>query len=129
MANRVTADGVDAVLLNIYSQPGGSTLEIADQVQKELQLLHQQLPGDMKLRFFYDQSLLVRSSVQSVWEAIGFGLFLSVLILYLFLKNWGTVLVAIVVIPVAVLFTVVAMKFCGMSFNLMTLGESGRQLG
>jgi CzcA family heavy metal efflux pump len=129
VANRVTADGVDAVLLNIYSQPGGSTLEIADQVQRELASLHEQLPGDMKLRFFYDQSLLVRGSMRSVWEAIGFGLLLSVLILYLFLKNWGTVLVAIVVIPVAVLFTVVAMKFCGMSFNLMTLGGIGAAIG
>ena len=129
VANRVTADGVDAVLLNVFSQPDASTLDIAGNVQRELQLLHRQLPGDMKLAFFYDQSLLVRSSVRSVWEAIAFGLVLSVVILYLFLKNWGTTLVAIVVIPVAVLFTVVAMKLCGMSFNLMTLGGIGAAIG
>ena len=59
----------------------------------------------MKLAFFYDQSLLVRASVQSVWEAILFGLILSVVIIYFFLKDWGTTLIAIVVIPVTVLIT------------------------
>ena len=44
----------------------------------------------MKLAFFYDQSLLVRDSVGSVWEAIIFGLILSVVILFLFLKDWGS---------------------------------------
>ena len=81
------------------------------------------LPPDLKLAYFYDQSLLVHDSVPSVWEAIIFGLFLSVVILYLFLRNWGTTLVAIVVIPVTVLFTILAMNLCGMSFNLMTLGR------
>ena len=57
----------------------------------------------MRIASFYDQSLLVRASVGSVWEAILFGLVLSVVIIYLFLKNWGTTLTAIVVIPVTVL--------------------------
>jgi CzcA family heavy metal efflux pump len=127
--NRVTADGVDAVLLNIYSQPDGSTLDIANGVRTTLRSLHRQLPPDMKLAFFYDQSLLVRDSVASVWEAIAFGLFLSVAILFLFLKNWGTTIVATVVIPVSVLFTIVAMKLTGMSFNLMTLGGIAAAIG
>ena len=63
----------------------------------------------MKLAFFYDQSLLVRESVRSVWEAIFFGLILSVVIIYVFLKDWGTTLTAIVVIPLSVLVTLLAM--------------------
>lgn len=127
--NVVTADGVNAVLLNVRSQPDGSTLDIADQLKHELSQLRHELPPDMKLAFFYDQSLLVRDSVRSVWEAILFGLLLSVLILYLFLKNWGSTIVAIVVIPVAVLVTIVAMKLLGMSFNLMTLGGIAAAIG
>jgi multidrug efflux pump subunit AcrB len=67
----------------------------------------------MKLAFFYDQSEIVRASVGSVWEAILFGLILSVVILYFFLKNWGTTLVATLVIPVTVLITLLAMKIAG----------------
>jgi CzcA family heavy metal efflux pump len=127
--NIVTADGVNAVLLNIRSQPDGSTLEIARQLQEDLQALKKELPPDVKLAFFYDQSLIVRASVQSVWEAILFGLILSVVIIYAFLKNWGTTLVATLVIPVTVLVTLVAMSLAGLSFNLMTLGGIAAAIG
>lgn len=127
--NVVTAEGVNAVLLNVRSQPDGSTLDIATALQKELASLRGELPPDTKLAFFYDQSVLVRESVKSVWEAILFGLILSVLIIYFFLKNWGTTLTAIVVIPVTVLVTIVAMRLLGMSFNLMTLGGIAAAIG
>jgi CzcA family heavy metal efflux pump len=127
--NVVTAEGVNAVLLNIRSQADGSTLDIADGLKAEIQALRRQLPPDMKLAFFYDQSLLVRASVESVWEAILFGLILSIVIIYLFLKNWGTTLTAILVIPVTVLITLVAMRMTGLSFNLMTLGGIAAAIG
>ena len=127
--NRVSADGADAVLLNVFSQPDASTIDIADSVQQQLRAMRKTLPFEMKLRLFYDQSLLVRDSLMSVWEAIGFGLLLSIVILFLFLKNWGSTLVATVVIPVAVLFTILAMKLFGMTFNLMTLGGIAAAIG
>jgi CzcA family heavy metal efflux pump len=127
--NVVTAEGVNAVLINVRMQPDGNTLQIAADLQKELSTLKGELPADMKLAFFYDQSILVRESVKSVWEAIIFGLILSVLIIYFFLKNWGVTFTAIIVIPVTVLATVLAMKLLGMSFNLMTLGGIAAAIG
>jgi CzcA family heavy metal efflux pump len=127
--NIVTADGKDAVLLNIRSQPEGSTLKIARQLKLEMKRLKTELPPDLKLAFFYDQSLIVRESVKSVWEAIVFGLFLSVIVLYLFLKDWGTTFVATLVIPATVLLTLVAMKAMGQTFNLMTLGGIAAAIG
>lgn len=125
----VTAQGRDAVLLNIQSQADGSTLDIAKALKIQLQQLEMELPPDMHLGFFYDQSLFVRDSVCSVWDAIVFGLILSVLILYFFLKNWGSVWTAIVTIPITVLITLVAMKLANMSFNMMTLGGIAASIG
>ncbi|MCB9649292.1 MAG: efflux RND transporter permease subunit [Deltaproteobacteria bacterium] len=127
--NIVTADGVPAVLLNIRSQPDGSTLAIADALTAELQALRAELPPDMRLAYYYDQSLLVRTSVGSVWESILIGLILSGLVLFAFLKHWGSTLTALVVIPVTVLITVVPLKLLGMSFNLMTLGGIAAAIG
>jgi CzcA family heavy metal efflux pump len=127
--NIVTADGEEAVLLNIRSQPDGSTLDIAKALRQQLQTLKQELPPDMKLAFFYDQSLIVGESVRSVWEAIVFGLVLSVAILYLFLKNWRSTAVATLVIPLTILITFVAMKLTGLTFNLMTLGGIAAAIG
>jgi len=127
--NVVTADGEAAVLLNVRSQPDGSTLDIAQALKRQLRELKQELPPDMKLAFFYDQSEIVRASVASVWEAIVFGLILSVLILFFFLKNWGTTLVATMVIPVTVLVTLLSMKITGLIYNLMTLGGIAAAIG
>jgi len=127
--NIVTADGKEAVLLNVYSQPDGNTVAIADALRKELARLHKELPPDMHLAFFYDQSLFVREGVRSVWESIFIGLAFSAIVLYLFLRNLSTTLVAAAVIPVTVLFTLVGMHACHMSFNLMTLGGIAAAIG
>ena len=134
--NIVTADGKRAVLMNIRSQPDGSTVAIADAVGREIARLRKELPPDMRVAVYYDQSLLVRESVGSVWESILFGLLLSVGIMVAFLKSgqrWlttlSTTLVAVVVIPVAVLAALVATRLLGMSFNLMTLGGIAAAIG
>jgi len=125
----ITAQGRKAVLLNIQSQPDGSTLDIAAALKAKLQQLRQELPPDLHLSFYYDQSQFVRDSVSSVWFAIIFGLILSVFILYFFLKNWGSVWTAIVTIPITVLITFIAMKLANMSFNMMTLGGIAACIG
>ena len=127
--NVVTAEGVPAVLLNVRSQPDGSTLDIAAGLEQVLRELKNDLPPDLKLAYYYDQSTFVRESVASVRDAIFFGVILSVLIIYLFLKNWGVTLTAIMVIPVTVLITLVAMQFAGLSFNLMTMGGIAAAIG
>lgn len=125
----VTAQGRNAVLLNVLSQPDGSILNIAAALKKQLAQLRRELPPDEHLDFYYDQSQFVSDSVGSVWDAIIFGLILSVFILYFFLKNWGSVWTAIVTIPISVLITFVAMKLTGMSFNMMTLGGIAASIG
>jgi preprotein translocase subunit SecF len=127
--NVVSAEGSPAVLLNIRSQPDGSTLDIAKSLQQVLAEVKRELPADLHIAYYYDQSSFVRAAVSSVWDAIVFGLILSVLIIFLFLKNWGTTLTAIVVIPVTVLITLVAMQLAGLSFNLMTLGGIAAAIG
>jgi CzcA family heavy metal efflux pump len=127
--NVVSAEGRPAVLLNLRSQPDGSTLDIAKGLQQVLGDVKKDLPPDMHLAYYYDQSSFVRAAVSSVWDAILFGLVLSVVIIYLFLKNWGATLTAIVAIPVTVLITFVAMWLAGLSFNLMTLGGIAAAIG
>lgn len=127
--NIVTADRVDAVLLNVYSQPDGNTVAIADALQAELRNLRQELPRDVHLAFFYDQSQFVREGVRSVWEAIFIGLALSIAVLYGFLRTISTTIVAALAIPVTILSTLVGMRVFHMSFNLMTLGGIAAAIG
>ncbi|MEA2173596.1 MAG: hypothetical protein QOD00_1188 [Blastocatellia bacterium] len=125
----VTADGHPAVLLNVTRQPDANTVTVVDEVKAELAAMRAQLPKDVSVAPFYDQSLLVRESMNSVRDSILIGLLLSVIILYAFLRNWGTTVVAIMVIPVTVLVTFLAMWLVGLSFDLMTLGGVAAAIG
>ncbi len=126
---KVTADGHPAVLVNISRQPDANTVAVVDEVKAELDSMSAQLPRDVKIAPFYDQSLLVRESIKSVRDSILIGLLLSIAILYGFLRNLGTTFVATLVIPVTVLATFVAMWLAGLSFDLMTLGGMAAAIG
>jgi CzcA family heavy metal efflux pump len=127
--NIVTADGRDAVLVNVLQQPDGNAVEIADAVKAELDRARATLPPDVELGTFYDQSLLVRESINGVAESILIGLVLAVGVLIAFLKSWRTTLVAAVVIPMAVMIAIVCMRLFDMSFNLMSLGGLAAAIG
>ncbi len=125
----VTANGKNAVLINIARQPSSNTVAVANAVAEQVQDLRKNLPPGVKLDVFYDQSQLVRDSIASVRDAILIGLILACIILFLFLRDWSSSLVAGLVIPVTVATTIVVLRVLGQSFNLMTLGGLAAAIG
>jgi len=125
----VTANGKPAVLLNIFRQPDGNTVAVADAAARELAEIRKTLPAAVKVQTFYDQSVLVRDSIASVRDAILIGLLLAGIILVLFLRDWGSSLVAGLVIPATIAITLIALRLMGQSFNLMTLGGLAAAVG
>ena len=125
----VTANGKPSVLLNVYRQPDSNTVEVANAVHAEIANLKKDLPPGVDLRPFYDQSELVNDSIKSVRDAILLGLILASLIMVLFLRDWGTSLVAGLVIPATIGLTFIALRVMGQSFNLMTLGGLAAAVG
>ncbi|MGB2628055.1 MAG: efflux RND transporter permease subunit [Candidatus Acidiferrum sp.] len=125
----VTANGKPAVLLSINRQPESNTLDVAREVHKQISELRAGLPQGVHLEAFYDQSTIVQQSIASVRDAVLIGIVLSAAILVLFLRDWGSSLVAALVIPVTLLFTFIILRFSGQSFNLMTLGGLAAAVG
>jgi CzcA family heavy metal efflux pump len=125
----VTANANPAVLLNIYRQPEGNTVSVAQDVHKEIERIRKTLPSAISLESWYDQSEIVQDSIKSVRDAIIVGLILASLIMVLFLRDWGTSLVAGLVIPATVALTFIALRAVGESFNLMTLGGLAAAVG
>ncbi len=125
----VTSNGKPSVLLNVSRQPDSNTLQVANEVHDLIQQLEPTLPKDVHLQPFYDQSLIVHDSISSVRDAVLIGIVLSSIVLVLFLRDWGTSLVAGLVIPVTLLITFIVLKVTGQSFNLMTLGGLAAAVG
>src|SRR5437764_2576644 len=125
----VTANGKPAVLLNVDRQPESNTLDVANEVHALIQQLTPGLPPGVHLEPFYDQSTIVHDSISSVRDAVLIGILLSSIILVLFLRDWGTSLVAGLVIPITLLITFIVLKMTNQSFNLMTLGGLAAAVG
>ena len=125
----VTANGKPAVLLNMSRQPDSNTLQVANEVHGLISNCRPTLPPGVRLEPFYDQSTIVRDSISSVRDAVLLGIVLSSIVLVLFLRDWGTSLVAGLVIPVTLLITFMVLKLTGQSFNLMTLGGLAAAVG
>jgi len=125
----VTSNGKPAVLLNIARQNSSNTVQVANAVAVEIASLSSKLPPGVHLKPFYDQSQLVRESIASVRDAILIGLILACVILFLFLHDWRSSVVAGLVIPVTVSVTILFLWLIGQSFNLMTLGGLAAAIG
>src|SRR3954469_4682785 len=125
----VRADGKPAVLLNINRQPDSNTVEVANEVHDEINRIRGTLPPGIHLTPFYDQSGIVQDSIKSVRDAIFLGLILSAIVLIVFLHDWGSSIVAGLVIPVTIFITFIVLKLLGQSFNLMTLGGLAAAVG
>jgi CzcA family heavy metal efflux pump len=125
----VTANGKQAVLLNLFRQPDSNTVAVADAVDKELTDIRKTLPAGVTVQTFYDQSQIVRASIASVRDAILIGLVLAAIILVLFLRDWGSSLVAGLVIPATIAITLIVLRMLGESFDLMTLGGLAAAVG
>ena len=85
---RVTADGHDAVLFQVYQQPSGNTVEIARGIKAKLREIGKQIPEGVKIADWYDQSDLIIASEHSTRDAILIGMVLAAIVLLVFLRDW-----------------------------------------
>ncbi|HEV2397558.1 MAG TPA: efflux RND transporter permease subunit [Candidatus Sulfotelmatobacter sp.] len=125
----VMSNGKPAILLSIDRQPTANALAVATEAHDEIERLRTQLPPGVHIAPFYDQSIIVSESIKSVRDAILLGLALASIIMVIFLRDWGTSIVAGLVIPVTVLVTLIVLRLLGQSFNLMTLGGLAAAVG
>jgi CzcA family heavy metal efflux pump len=126
---RVTADGKDAVLLNVFQQPGANSVAMAREIRARLAQAASRLPADIHVANWYDQSELVQAAASSVRDAILIGVVLAAATLFLFLRNWKITAIAVALVPVVMATTVLLLDVFGMGFNIMTLGGMAAAVG
>jgi len=126
---RATADGRDAVLMQIFQQAGGNTVQISRDVQKAFAKARSQGPADVEIKAWYDQSDLILDSATSLRNAILIGVALAALVLLAFLRDWKITLAAVVAVPMVLGATTLVLKITGQSFNIMTLGGMASAIG
>jgi CzcA family heavy metal efflux pump len=126
---RVTANGHDAVLINIRQSRGANSVNLVQLVREQLAAHGKEVPRDVKIGTFYDQSELVSAAAASVRDAILIGAVLAGIVLLVFLRDWRLTLVVAIVLPVTLAITALLLSVFKMSFNIMTLGGMAAAVG
>ena len=126
---RVTADGRDAVLFQVYQQPSGNTVDIARGIRAKLREIKKQIPEGVKIADWYDQGDLITASEHSTRDAVLIGIALAAFVLLIFLRDWKVTLIATMTVPVVLAATIVLLYALKMSFNIMTLGGMAAAVG
>ncbi|MFI5253074.1 MAG: efflux RND transporter permease subunit [Bacteroidota bacterium] len=126
---RVTADNKEAVLINILRQPEGNSVQIAVDVKKALTDLRYQIPPQVHISNFYDESLIINDSLDALRDSILIGVGLAIIILIIFLRSTPLTLIAGLVIPVTVAITLLMLYVFNQTLNIMTLGGIAGSIG
>jgi CzcA family heavy metal efflux pump len=125
----ITGNGQPAALINISRQIGGNILQIAGDIKQSAANLGSAIPSTLRLSVVYDLAEFVHSAIANVRDAILLGGLLAVLILFVFLREGRTTLIAATSLPLSVVGTFFFLKLFGGSLNLMSLGGLAIAIG
>ncbi len=126
---RINANGREAVILDIVKQKGSNLLDFVEKVQEKAREIQKQLPQGMVLKTYYNQSVFVTDSIDSVLRAIYEGLILALLVVVLFLRSFRASLNVIIIIPVTLALTLTVLYLAGITLNIMSLGAIAASIG
>ncbi len=114
-------NGESGVYVSITKQSSANTVDVADAVYAKLEEIRGILPAGISLDVISDDSEQVRNTVNSLVESALQGAILAMLVLMLFLRNLKSTLIMGISIPFSILITLLAMKFAGITMNMMTM--------
>ncbi len=118
----IRLDGREAVELAIYKEGDANTVSTADALEVKLKTIREQLPADIELTSIEDQSTFIRHAIGDVKLDAVIGGLLSILIIFLFLRDgWSTFVISLS-LPVSIISTFFFMDQLGLSLNVMSLG-------
>ena len=114
-------DGVPMVGVVAISQPGANQLDISQELFKRLEDIKKDLPPDIEVATGFDSTEYIDQSIFEVQQTIFIAFFLVIIIIFLFLRDWRTTLIPIIVIPIALIGAFFIMFLAGFSINVLTL--------
>lgn len=114
-------NGIPMVGVVAMPQPGSNQLDIAEEFFNRVERIERDLPEDISLAVGFDTSEYIQQSVNEVEQTIFLALALVIAVIFLFLRDWRTTLIPIIVIPIALIGAFFVMYVAGFSINVLTM--------
>ncbi len=115
------ANGIPAVLIVIYRQPGANIIETADRIRALLPQLEASIAGSMRLAVMVDRTPVIRASLHDVERTLAISVLLVILVVFFFIRDVRATLIPSVVIPVSLISTFAVMYLIGYSLDNLSL--------
>ncbi len=115
-------NGREAVVVTIEKQYGGDTLTAIRNLKEALTRISRDLPSNINIKSFYDQSVLIWNSIKHLEISILEGALLIVLVMIIFMGNLRSALIASLTIPFSILIALIFMDIFGIHLTVMSIG-------
>jgi len=114
-------NGVPMVGVVAIPQPGSNQLSIADEFFVRVDRIKRDLPEDINIAVGFDTTEYIQESINEVQQTVFLALGLVILVIFLFLRDFRTTFIPIIVIPIALIGSFFIMFLAGFSINVLTM--------
>ena len=119
--SEVHFSGQTAVFMGIWPLPNANSIDVIKRVKTEMEAIQRDLPSGMQARVAYDATNYINNAIHEVLKTLGDTLLIVMVVIFLFLGSFRSVLIPIVAIPVSLIGAVFLMQAFGFTVNLLTL--------
>ncbi len=117
----VRFSGQNAVFMGIWPLPNANSLDVIKRVQAEMVSIKKELPSGIATRVAYDATDYINNAIREVLSTLGDTLLIVIVVIFLFLGSFRSVLIPVVAIPISLIGAVFLMQAFGFTVNLLTL--------
>jgi multidrug efflux pump len=117
----VRFNGETATFMGVWVLPTANSLQVIKQVRAEIPGIQAQLPAGMKVGVPYDSTAYIQDAINEVLSTLSETLIIVIIVIFLFLGSFRSVLIPIVAIPISLIGAVFLMLIAGFTINLLTL--------
>ena len=117
----VRFSGETAVFMGIWPLPNSNSIDVIEQVRAEMASIQRDLPAGLKARVAYDATDYITNAIQEVVKTLGDTLIIVIVVIFLFIGSFRSVLIPVVAIPLSLIGGVFLMQAFGFTLNLLTL--------
>jgi multidrug efflux pump len=119
--SEVRFSGQRAVFMGVFVLPNANAIDVVKSVRVEMEQIQKELPTGMEGRIAYDGTAYINTAIKDVFKTLVETLMIVMIVIFLFLGSWRSVIIPIVAIPISLIGAVFLMQIFGFTVNLLTL--------
>ena len=122
-------NGKDGVRMMVMKQSGANTVTVSEELTKRLEVLKQNLPGDVEISLIFDSSEFITSSINNLSQTLMYALIFVVLVVLFFLGRWRATFIIVITIPISLIVSFIYLQISGSSINIISLSALAIAIG